>query len=315
MKFNIYKKTDHQLELPPLRLNPKERDPKLYIPSPGLQAAVNVALTLGHPLLLTGEPGSGKTELAAHIAWVFNLGEPLRFNAQTTSTVKDLFYRYDALGHFQASQTQQKDLSKSDIEERFINYIGLGKAIKENRRAVVLLDEIDKAPRDLPNDVLAALENLEFKVSEIGKTYKASPENRPIILLTSNSEKNLPDAFLRRVTYYHIPFPSAEMLLEILQSKTDGFSSSDLKAIVTHFNSLRKGRKVKLKKNPATAELIYWTKLLQELEFEVSQLANIKSLNEADKKKLEVSYSVLAKTKEDLAALKETIWGRKRERR
>lgn len=104
------------------------------------------------------------------------------------------------------------------------------------------------------------------------------------------------------------------MLLEILQTKTDGFSSSDLEVIVTHFNSLRKGRKVKLKKNPATVELIYWAKLLQELEFEVSQLSNVKSLSEADKKKLEVSYSVLAKTKEDLAALKETSWGKKRER-
>lgn len=312
MSFHIYKRTKEPLTLPPLQLNAKERDPSLYIPSAGLQAAVNVALTLGQPLLLTGEPGTGKTELAAHVASVFGLGEPLRFNAQTTSTAKDLFYRYDALGHFQASQTQKQDLSKAEVEKRFIEYQGLGKAIKSNQRSVVLLDEIDKAPRDLPNDVLAALENLTFSVPEIGKTYRADTANRPIIILTSNSEKNLPDAFLRRVTYYHIPFPDAATLLEILAAKTDGFTSTDLQAIVDHFEYLRNGRKVKLKKNPATAELIYWTKLLQKLDLAGSKLENIKSLNAEDKKKLEISYSVLAKTKEDLAALKALIYGKTR---
>lgn len=312
MNFHIYKRTNQQLDLPSFQSNTKERDPKLYIPSEGLQAAVNVALTLGQPLLLTGEPGTGKTELAAHIAWVFGLEKPLRFDAQTTSTAKDLFYRYDALGHFQASQTQKQALSTEEVEARFIEYQGLGKAIKKNQRKVILLDEIDKAPRDLPNDVLAALENLEFKVSEIGKTYRADRANCPIIILTSNSEKNLPDAFLRRVTYYHIPFPDSATLLQILQAKTEGFSEIDLQAILAHFESLRKGRKVKLKKKPATAELIYWTKLLQKLGLSGAELKNIKTLSEVDKKKLEISYSVLAKTKEDLVALNEMIYGKSR---
>ena len=111
---------------------------------------------------------------------------------------RDLFYRYDALGHFQYSQTKQEVLTDEQVEARFIKYQGLGKAIKENKQFVVLIDEIDKAPRDLPNDVLAALEDLKFDVPEIGKGYEADADNRPIILMTSNSEKNLPDAFLRQ---------------------------------------------------------------------------------------------------------------------
>ena len=115
------------------------------------------------------------------------------------------------------------------------SYRGLGKAIRDNKQFVVLIDEIDKAPRDLPNDVLAALENLSFSISEIGKTYTADQYNRPIIIMTSNSEKNLPDAFLRRVTYYHIPFPDEKALLEILKAKTKGLKDIHLEANYSSF--------------------------------------------------------------------------------
>lgn len=309
MKFHLYKKTDKQLDLPPVQINKKLEDPKLYIPSEGLENAVNVALALGHPLLVTGEPGTGKTRLADHIAWVFNLGDAIVFNAQTTSSAKDLFYKYDALGHFQYSQTSKELLSPEQVEEKFIEYQGLGKAIKEKKRCVVLIDEIDKAPRDLPNDVLAALEKLEFKVSEIGKTYHADKSQTPIIVMTSNSEKNLPEAFLRRVTYFHIPFPKANMLLDILQAKTYDLEDTDLNAAIQHFENIREERKTKLKKKPATAELIYWVLLLQKLNFNCTQLEDLDSLSGADKKNLEISYSVLAKNKEDLAVLKKAYLG------
>ena len=302
MSFRLYDKTG-QRDLPKVELNTNLNKASLYQPSEGLINAVNVAIALGQPLLLTGEPGTGKTQLAYHIAWFFQLGKPLIFNAQTTSTAKDLFYRYDALGHFQYSQTHKETLSDEEVERRFITYQGLGKAIKEDHQFVVLIDEIDKAPRDLPNDVLAALEDLKFRVPEINKEYEASIDNRPIIIMTSNSEKNLPDPFLRRVTYYHITFPDATVLLDILKSKTDGFSDVDLKAVIKHFEMIRKGRKVKLKKNPATAELIYWTMLLQKLGFDTQQLGDTSSLNNEEKEKLHISYSVLAKNKEDLALL------------
>ena len=164
-----------QAQLPDIPANTRLNDPSLYMPPPGLVSAVNVALNLRLPLLVTGEPGTGKTDLARHIAFFFGLGDPLVFNAQTSSAAKDLFYRYDALGHFQYTQTQKNLLSPDELEEKFIQYEALGQAIRHNRRAVVLIDEIDKAPRDLPNDVLAALENLSFKVPEINKSYTADP--------------------------------------------------------------------------------------------------------------------------------------------
>lgn len=306
MEFNQYHRSEKR-QLPPVQLNENVNDPKYYIPSDGLVNAVNVSLSLSQPLLLTGEPGTGKTRLAYHIAHIFDLEAPLVFNAHTNSGMKDLFYRYDALGHFQFSQTSGERLDNEQIEKRFVDYQALGKAIKDNKRVVVLIDEIDKAPRDLPNDLLAALEDLSFYVPEVNKRYSASTENRPIIIITSNSEKNLPDAFLRRVAYYHIPFPNALQLLEILKSKVVGLSENDIQAIVSHFEFIRKGRKVKLLKRPATAELIYWTHLLKKLNFDLPKLSTLDDLNPEEKEKLEISYSVLAKNKEDLQALKNMI--------
>ncbi len=306
MAFDLYTKKTRK-PFAPAQMNSNINDPSLYIPSDGLVDAMNVALALSQPLLLTGEPGTGKTRLADHVAWIFELDDPLVFNAQTTSSVRDLFYRYDALGHFQYSQTSKQVLTDDEVEERFIKYQALGQAIRDNRQFVVLIDEIDKAPRDLPNDILAALENLAFSVPEINKHYQSKPDNRPIIIMTSNSEKNLPDAFLRRVCFYHIPFPTEAALLEILQSKVEGMSQVDLQSAIAHFSTIRGGKKVKLQKKPATAELIYWTLLLQKMEFPTEKLRDTSQLDAAELKKLGTSYSVLAKTKEDMKALRNSL--------
>lgn len=306
MNFHLYSESG-QRELPEIILNEKIKDPRLYLPSKGLVGAVNVSLNLGQPLLLTGEPGTGKTQLAHHVAHYFRLGEVEVFNAQTTSTAKDLFYRYDALGHFQYSQTQAEPLTPGQVEEKYIRYQALGAAIRSHSRRVVLLDEIDKAPRDLPNDVLAALEELRFDVPEIGKSFRTTADNRPIIIMTSNSEKNLPDAFLRRVAYFHIEFPSAAELLRILRQKLDGFDSEggkkQLDTIIEHFEMIRAKDKVKLKKPPATAELIQWAALLRKMDFDASKLNELSSLSAEEREQLSLSYSVLAKNKDDLKAL------------
>lgn len=302
MNFHLYS-AEGQIDLPAPSINPSLNDPRLYQPSKGLQDAVNVALALSQPLLVTGEPGTGKTQLAWHLAHRFRLGEPIVFNAQTNSTASDLFYKYDALGHFQYSHNQKEALSAMEIEERFIHYQALGEAIRSEKRRVVLIDEVDKAPRDLPNDVLAAIERLEFRVPEIGKTFKAAQEHRPVIVLTSNSEKNLPDAFLRRVVYYHIPFPDAKALLEILSKKVSGYDADALNALVAHFEDIRASKQ--LRKNPATAELIFWATLLHQTGFDPKVLDG--KLSAEDRSTLLMSYSVLAKTKDDLNALQKMI--------
>ena len=298
MNFNLYgngEKGTLEAFVPNDNIN----NPALYIPSQGLKDAVNVALALGQPRLLTGEPGTGKTQLAFHVAHFFGLGDPLIFNAQTSSTATDLFYRYDALAHFQYNQNSAIPLSIKELEDRFVHFNALGEAIKQQKRVVVLIDEIDKAPRDFPNDLLAAIEKLSFKVPELNNAeFKSSPSARPIIILTSNSEKNLPDAFLRRVIYFHIDFPEKGELSRILTSKT-GISAEKAAALVGHF---LKTRDLSLKKKPATAELIAWAVLLSSLGFPIEKLGN--ALSPTEKAQLQLSYSVLAKTQEDLNALK-----------
>lgn len=294
-------------QLPPFAPNADLNDPALYEASPGLADAVSVALTLGMPLLLTGEPGTGKTDLARHLAWRYQLGEPLRLNVQTTSTANDLFYRYDALAHFQYNQNNPQVLDKAELERRFIRYQALGAAIVSQSRRVVLLDEIDKAPRDLPNDVLAALEDLAFYVPELDQWHRAEAANRPVIILTSNSEKNLPDAFLRRVVYYHLPFPDADALLRILSRKVQGLNTEQAEAAIDHFTELREDSSLRLQKKPATAELIQWAFLLANMDFDMGLLEEPHRLSAEQRNQLATSYTVLAKTREDLQALRNRL--------
>jgi MoxR-like ATPase len=218
------------------------RRPNDYLATPELAAAVDVALTLGMPLLLTGEPGSGKSGLADSVAWEFGFGKALSFVVKSDTEARDLFYRFDTVGRFHASQTKDADADPRN----FIRFEALGKAILhakpesysysqnelglprhavdhpgKQRRSVVLIDEIDKAPRDVPNDILVEIDNMQFDIPEISSVGLASvrvtldeeeQENRyrPIVIFTSNREKALPDPFLRRCVYYHLEFPPFE---------------------------------------------------------------------------------------------------------
>jgi MoxR-like ATPase len=254
----------------------EQTKPEGYLPDAGLVDAVNVALLLGQPLLLTGEPGTGKTQLAYSLAWELDLDEPLKFETKSTSTASDLFYTYNALGHFHAAQSGEGSRRALD----YLTYNALGIAILRandepavqaylpddfrhggRRRSVVLIDEIDKAPRDFPNDLLNEVEAMYFRIPELGNALIAADSAmHPVLVITSNSEKNLPDAFLRRCIFYHIPFPDRDRLERIIEARLGRFTGQAqdfLTDALDMFERLREPA-VGLRKKPATAEVLSW---------------------------------------------------------
>jgi MoxR-like ATPase len=268
------------VEIPPSRRTGKD-DPSMYIPDPGLVDAMRAALLLRRPLLLTGEPGTGKTQAAHYLNWKLGYGKTaLRFDAKSTSTARDLFYTYDTIGRFYAAQT--KEGSQNNVD--YIRYNSLGEAIlRANEwdniqkfvpsgfphsghpsQSVVLIDEIDKAPRDFPNDVLNEIEHMRFRVPELGNIEFAAEEAFfPVLVMTSNSEKNLPAAFLRRCLYYNIPKPDQNRFSEIVNLRLGVDTSSALMKDALDFLFFLRGSEADLSKKPATAELLDWILLLQ----------------------------------------------------
>ena len=270
------------IELPRQKMQTRPED---YLPDAGLVKAVNVALFLGQPLLLTGEPGSGKTQLAYSLAYQLGLEEPLKFETKSTSVARDLFYFYDALRRFhdaQALQLGEKEAPKKRSID-YLTYNALGEAIirtnppeqvqaylppdflhTESRRSVVLIDEIDKAPRDFPNDILNEIENLYFRMPELDNVTIKAAENRvPVLILTSNSEKPLPEAFLRRCIYYNIPFPDQTRLEKIIKARLGTFANNEfLNKALEIFLQLREAN---LRKKPSTAELLNWLMVLRDM--------------------------------------------------
>ena len=297
-----------ELRLPTFEKLVELDDPANYVAEKGLRDAVNVALALGQPLLVTGEPGTGKTQLAASVAYELELPTPLVFHTKTTSTAKDLFYRYDALDHFHDAQFRKEE---PEIEH-YIAYEALGLAIllsldpavanphlpeplrdKGPIRSVVLIDEIDKAPRDLPNDILNEIENMSFHVRETGQSFSADQSYRPVLILTSNSEKNLPDAFLRRCVFYHISFPDRERLKKIVQGRlrlNPDFTPQMLDNAIRHLEEIRE---LALKKKPATAEFLAWIRILEKMRIDIN------NLKPGEAEALAFTYSILVKSKED----------------
>lgn len=260
--------------------------PSRYLPEKALEDAVNVALVLNRPLLLTGKPGTGKTQLAYSVAWQLATRRLLnvtsadieKFETKSTTVAKDLFYSFDTLRRFHAAYTNG---SSNNVD--YVTYNALGRAIlnvlpretiapfvsadftPSGTRSVVLIDEIDKAPRDFPNDLLNEIEQMYFRIPELGRTdaiggpKHLSDEFRPIVIITSNSERNLPPPFLRRCVYYDIQFPHENALREILLARLPrlgGKESPLLNDATTYFMDMRKSGSVQREISPA--ELIQW---------------------------------------------------------
>lgn len=225
-----------------------------YIATEELQMAVNAAKTLERPLLIKGEPGTGKTMLAEQVAE--SLGMPLiQWHIKSTTKAHQGLYEYDAVSRLRDSQLGNEKVH--DIS----NYIKKGKlweAFASEQQVVLLIDEIDKADIEFPNDLLQELDKMEFFVYETGETIKA--KTRPIIIITSNNEKELPDAFLRRCFFHYINFPNRETMQKIVAVHHPDIKANLLKEALDIFFQVREVPG--LKKKPSTSELIDWLKLL-----------------------------------------------------
>lgn len=225
-----------------------------YLAAPDLTLAVNAAVTLERPLLVKGEPGTGKTELARQVAASLGL-EMIEWNVKSTTRAQQGLYEYDAVSRLRDSQLG--DPRVHDVA----NYIRKGKlwqAFEADKKVVLLIDEVDKADIEFPNDLLQELDRMEFHVYETGETIRA--RHRPVVIITSNNEKELPDAFLRRCFFHFIRFPDADQLAQIVRLHHPSIKSDLLAEALTQFFALRETPG--LKKKPSTSEMLDWLKLL-----------------------------------------------------
>jgi len=227
---------------------------KSYIATDDLKLAVDAALSLEKPLLVKGEPGTGKTMLALEVAESLGM-RLIEWHIKSTTKASQGLYEYDAVSRLRDSQ-----LGNEKVED-IANYIKKGKlwdAFTADEQVVLLVDEIDKADIEFPNDLLQELDRMEFYCYELDQTIKA--EQRPLVIITSNNEKDLPDAFLRRCFFHHIAFPEREVLEKIISVHIPKIKKKLLKEAIDVFFDIRKVPGIK--KKPSTSELIDWLKLI-----------------------------------------------------
>ena len=245
---------------------------KSYIATEDLKVAVNAAITLERPIIVKGEPGTGKTMLAHEVAEALG-SKIITWHIKSTTKAQQGLYEYDAVSRLRDSQLGDKKVN--DIS----NYISIGKlweAFESEGRPILLIDEIDKADIEFPNDLLLELDKMEFFVYETGETIKA--KDRPIVIITSNNEKELPDAFLRRCFFHYIKFPDVETMQQIVHVHFPDIKSNLIKEAFRIFYDIRDVPGIK--KKPSTSELIDWLKLL------MTDDVDAKTLKEKDPNKL-----------------------------
>ncbi|MCX7350357.1 MAG: MoxR family ATPase [Alphaproteobacteria bacterium] len=273
-----------------------------YVATDDLKTAVNAAIVLERPLLVKGEPGTGKTVLAREIATA--IGAPIiEWHIKSTTKAQQGLYEYDAVARLRDSQLG--DTRVHDIA----NYIRRGKlweAFTAPERPVLLIDEIDKADIEFPNDLLQELDRMEFFVYETGETIKA--HRRPIVIITSNNEKELPDAFLRRCFFHYIKFPDAETMQAIIDVHFPGIKKRLVSEALNIFFELRDVPG--LKKKPSTSELLDWLKLL------LNEDIDVETLRERDPRKvIPPLHGALLKNEQDVMLFERLAFMARREGR
>ena len=273
-----------------------------YVATLDLTVAVNAAIRLERPLLVKGEPGTGKTVLAEEVAR--SLGAPLiTWHVKSTTKAQQGLYEYDAVSRLRDSQLGDPRVSE------IANYIKRGKlweAFASAVRPVLLIDEIDKADIEFPNDLLLELDRMEFHVYETGETVRAA--RRPVIIITSNNEKELPDAFLRRCFFHYIRFPDAETMQKIVEVHFPGIKARMMEEALRLFFEVREVPGIK--KKPSTSELLDWLKLL------LAEEIGPEALRERDPRKLiPPLHGALLKNEQDVSLFEKLAFMVRREQR
>jgi MoxR-like ATPase len=264
-----------------------------YIASPQLRDAVNVSVALGRPLLIKGEPGTGKTLLAESVAEA--LGMPLlRWFIKSSTKAREGLYVYDTVARLHDSRFGDRDVR--DIRQ-YIRLGPLGEAFRSPERVVLLIDEVDKADLEFPNDLLNELDEMRFVVTETGDEVRAA--HRPVVIVTSNNEKELPDAFLRRCVFHYIEFPSPELMAEIVAVHHPDLPRKLMTKCIERFYWLRET--CDLRKPPSTSELVDWIAALRRGGV---------SLDAHDKDN--PFLGALVKKESDLESVAETLKGKRR---
>tara|TARA_B100001287_G_scaffold218417_1_gene187320 strand:- start:89 stop:925 length:837 start_codon:yes stop_codon:yes gene_type:complete len=274
-------------------------DTKNYISTADLNIAVNASISLEKPLLVKGEPGTGKTELARQIAESLGL-EIIEWNIKSTTKAQQGLYEYDAISRLRDSQLNKNvtDISK---------YIKKGKiwnAFESKKKTVLLIDEIDKADIEFPNDLLQELDKMEFYVYEIDKLVRSN--NRPIVIITSNNEKELPEAFLRRCFFHYIKFPDMNTLKKIVRVHFPDIKKSLLDIALKNFFQIRDVPG--LKKKPSTSEALDWIKLLLVEDLDATDL------KKEGNKLLPKLYGALIKNEQDIQLFEQLAFMSRNER-
>ena len=226
-----------------------------YVVSEELMRAVNISMALQKPLLIKGEPGTGKTMLAEAIRQALDM-ELIIWNIKSTTKAQDGLYVYDTVQRLYDSQFGGEGV---DDIGKYIKLGKLGEAFSRDKQVILLIDEIDKADLEFPNDLLWELDKMEFYIPETKQTVKAKV--RPVVIITSNAEKELPDAFLRRCIFHYIEFPNAEMMEKIIRVHFDHLDDKLLQQVLETFYEIRDLRG--LQKKPSTSEVIDWIQALQ----------------------------------------------------